>query len=207
MVFIVRDMEQLSRPQPMGKILKARDFRAVLDARETMARARRRHDEIIATAQSARDAEMERGYREGSDSARLEQAGNMLEVVSNTVRYFARVEQNMTDLVLESVSRIVDGFDDRAKTLAVVKSALALVQGQKHLVLRVHPNRLAALRGELEVLRENYTVATNLDIVADSQLPEDACVVETEIGTVRTSTSSQMGLLRETFKNVFGTAA
>lgn len=204
MDFFIRDSSSLSKPDLASKVIKARDFWACKQAEQAVADAMRRHSEIVGSAQAAYVAEQERGYREGTETAKLRQTDDMIRIVGKTVEYFSGVEEKIAELVLDAVRRIVSDFNDRERVLTVVRNALSLVRSQKHLTVRVHPSQVEAVRSYLGNLQESYPTIALIDVVGDSNRKIDECLVESEIGTVEASMSGQLETLKETFKNVFG---
>ncbi len=204
MVFIHRANQELSRPEPAGKVIKAGDFWAWRKARQAVAEGVKRRDQIIGDARAAYEAEKQRGYREGREAARLEQTANMLEIIGQTVHYFSKVEAQMVDLVLDAVRRIASDFDDREKVLKVVRNSLALVRSQKHVRVKVHPSRLDDLKSNIHSLKDTYPGIENMEAIADFGVADDACVIESDIGQVEASMSGQIEALRSTFERVFG---
>ncbi|MDB5798411.1 MAG: Type secretion cytoplasmic protein [Paucimonas sp.] len=203
MVFIVRAESGLSCPEPQDKVIKGSDFWAFCEAREAVDQAVRRHDAIIDRAKAAYLAEQRRGYEEGNERARLEQSRKMMELVNNTVEYFARVEGEMVELVMSAMRQIVNGYDDRERVLEAVRSCLALVRSQKQLRLRVHPTQLGMVKSRLAELMSKYPGMSHVDVTSDRLLALDACAVESEIGTVEASMTAQVEVLRETLAKVF----
>ncbi len=204
MVFIHRADQELSRPEAQGKVIKAQDFWTYRKARQAMAEGVARRDKIIGAALSAFEAEQKRGYREGREAARLEQTANMIEIIGQTVDYFAKVEAQMVDLVMDAVRRIANDFDDREKVIKVVRNSLALVRNQKHITVKVNPSRLDELRANTRSLEDAYPGIENIEVMADPGIAEDACVIESDIGQVEASMSGQIEALRTTFERVFG---
>jgi type III secretion protein L len=206
MVFIHRADQELSRPDAEGKVIKAQDFWTCRKAREAMAEGVARRDQIIGAALSAFEAEQQRGYREGREAARLEQTANMIEIIGQTVDYFAKVEAQMVDLVMDAVRRIANDFDDREKVIKVVRNSLALVRNQKHITVKVHPSRIDDLKGNIHRLQEAYPGIENIEAIAEPGIADDACVIESDIGQVEASMSGQIEALRTTFERVFGSS-
>lgn len=202
-MFIIRDYSRLSRPEVAGKIIKAQDFWAFKDAERALADALCKQKEILSSAQDAYIAERQRGYAEGSEEAKLDQSGSMVEIVSQTVEYFGKVETRMVDLVLDAVRKVVSDFDDRQRVTTVVKNCLDLVRSQKHLSLSVHPSQVEYLRSQISELQKIYPSITQIDVHPDQKLAVDACVVETEIGIVEASLAGQVDMLREALSVVF----
>jgi type III secretion protein L len=202
-VFIIRDYADLSRPEIAGKIIKAKDFWAFKDAERALADALSKQQEIISAAEDAYEAERKRGYAEGNEEARLEQSGNMVEIVSQTVEYFGKVETQMVDLVLDAVRKVVSDFDDRQRVTTVVKNCLDLVRSQKQLALSVHPSQVDYLRSQIGELQKIYPSISHIDVHPDAKLAMDACVVESDIGIVEASLAGQVEMLRDALSVVF----
>lgn len=196
MVFIIRDTDELSRPDAAAKLIKARDFWAFKDAERALADAHDQKERILLSARDAYEAERERGYADGNESARLQQSGRMMEIVNQTVGYFTRLEADMVELVLDAVRKVVSDFDDRQRLTTVVKNCLDLLRGQKQLSLNVHPSQVTFLRGQIDALRELYPSVAHIDVHPDPRLAVDACLVESDIGVVEASLSGQVEILK-----------
>lgn len=189
---------------PRTRILVGADRRAWADAQALLEHARRQAETIIAGAQAAFDAERERGYAEGREAALLDQAEKMIETVGRTVDYFANVESEMVELVMQSVRRVVDGFDSRETVMAVVRNALAVVRNQKHMTLRLHPDEVDVVKARVNELLAAYPGVGYLDIMADARLVRGACILESEIGMVEASLDGQIEALRRAFQRTLG---
>lgn len=190
--------------RPDQNILKAADYQLWRSAEEVLAEARRQAEQIVADAVAAREAEKERGYREGEALARMEAAERMLENIGSTIDYYEKVEAEVAELVLDCVRKIVTGFDDRERVVSTVRSALAIVRNQKQVVLRVAPDAVETVKSRMTVLLADYPGIGFIDVVADARLQEDACILETEIGIVEASIEGQIAALRAAFARVFG---
>ena len=110
----------------------------------------------------------------------------------------------MVDLVLEAVRRIIDDYSDHEKIQMVVKTSLALVRGRRQISVKVHPMNLDVIQSQIAGLLEKYPGIERLEIITDSQLAKDACIIESDIGQVEASMSGQIDALRESLVRVFG---
>ncbi|OZI39905.1 type III secretion system protein [Bordetella genomosp. 5] len=192
------------RIDPAARILRAADHAALLQADALVAHAREQADAIMAQAQAAFEAERERGYADGKEEALMGQAERMIETVGRTIEYFAGVENEMVDLVMASVRKVIDGFDDREKVMIVVRNALAVVRNQKQMTLRLHPDEVETVRGHINDLLAAYPGVGYLDILADGRLARGACILESEIGMVEASLENQIQALRTAFQRTLG---
>ena len=192
---------------PAAKVVRAHELAAFRSAEQAVADGCAQADAIIAGAQAAFEAERERGYQEGLERARLQQAEQMIENVSLTVDYFARVEGRMVDLVMQAVQKIMADFDDRARVLATVRNVLSVVRNQKQMTLRLAPPEVDLVQAQVDELLTAYPGVNFLDIVADGRLKAGECILESDIGLVEASTEGQLAALRGAFQRVLGNRA
>lgn len=204
MAFIIRRTQELAQLDTVSKVIKANDFWQYQQAREMMSSAREKRDHILDASLAAFEAEQGRGYRQGRDEARQEQAQKMIGVISQTVDYFSKIEAQMVDLVLDAVRRIIDDFDDREKVLKVVRNALTMVRNQRQILIRVHPVNVAEIKSQVNDLKQSFPGIEQMEVSADVSLDKDACVIESDMGQVEASMSGQMEALKASFGRVFG---
>jgi len=209
MAFLVSRDPLSARPlatgiDPAVHVLRAADALVWADAQAVLAVAKQQAEAIIAGSQAAFEAERERGYAEGRQSALLDQAEKMIDTVSRTVEYFARVENEMVELVMTAVRKVVEGFNDRDKVMVVVRNALAVVRNQKHMTLRLNPAEVDVVRAQINDLLAAYPGVGYLDIVADGRLAPSSCILESDIGMVEASLEGQLEALRQAFKRTLG---
>jgi type III secretion protein L len=192
------------RLAPGTRVLRREDWLLWRAAAQAVQVAHEEATQITAGAQAAFDAEKARGYSDGREEAQLQQAEQMIEQVGRAVDYFARVEQRMVELVMQAVQRVITDFSDRDRVVAVVKGGLAVVRNQKQVTLRVAPAQVATVQQAQNELLAAYPGVGFLDVVADPRLAADACILETEIGTVEASVQGQLAALRKAFAKVLG---
>ncbi len=190
--------------EPASRILRATDYAALAQAQALIDHAQAQADEILAGAQAAFEAECRRGYEDGRQQALLDQAEKMIETVGRTVDYFAQVEGRMVDLVMASVRKVVDGFDDQEKVVIVVRNALAVVRNQKQMTLRLHPDDLDGVRKRINEVLAAYPGIGFLDLLSDARLAPGACILESDIGMVEASLETQIVALRSAFERTLG---
>jgi type III secretion protein L len=205
MVLFIQDAATARSPDPSARVIPAADYAVWAEATSIVEAARTDAAAIRATAREAYEAERLRGHREGAEAARLEAAEQMIANVGSTIDYFEKVEQRMTELVLQCLRRIVAGFDERERVITVVRGALAAVRNQKQITLRVAPDRLEMLKAATDELLAAYPGIGYLDLVADTRLHDDACILETEIGIVEASMEGQIAALGRAFARLLGT--
>lgn len=189
---------------PGCKVVRASELQAFHDANALLDQARQEAERITAQAREAYEAERRRGYADGKEEARLEEAELMIENVTRNVEFFSKVESRMVDLVLQAVQKIIDDFDDRDRVMLTVRNVLSVVRNQKQMTLRLHPAQVEVVKSRINELLAAYPGVGYLDIMADSRLKPDACILETEIGLVEASLDTQIAALRSAFQKVLG---
>lgn len=189
---------------PAVQVLRGGDYAVLAEAQALLDNAHAQAQAILAGAQEAFEAERRRGYADGKQEALLDQAEKMIETVGRTVEYFAGVENEMVDLVMAAVRKVVDGFDDEEKVMVVVRNALAVVRNQKHMTLRLHPDDLEIVRSRINDILAAYPGVGYLDLLADGRLAHGACILESEIGMVEASLEGQIEALRGAFQRTLG---
>lgn len=185
-------------------VVRAADLAAWVDAGELIAQAQQQADAIVDSAHAAYKAECERGFETGQEDARLEQAEQMMENISQTIDYFANVETRMVDLVMQAVRKIIDDFDDRERVLITVKNVLSVVRNQKQMTLRLHPQQVEGVKERVNDLLAAYPGVGYIDIVPDSRLKLGGCILESEIGLVEASMEGQLAALQSAFSKILG---
>jgi len=204
MAFIVLSQNDLARLDKSKKIIKACDVWAFHNARKAIEEGNQRRSQILDASMAAFEAEQRRGFQLGRESARLEQTSNMVGIISQTVDYFSKVEEQMVDLVLEAIRRIIDDYNDHEKICMVVKSSLALVRSRRQISVKIHPNNVGTVQSHITELLDKYPGIEHLEVISDNQLSKDACIIESDIGQVEASMSGQIDALRESLGRVFG---
>ncbi len=189
---------------PATKVIRAADVYALRSAEQIVSDAQAQAAKIIAAAEAAYESERQRGYSDGQEEARLDQAEQMIENISQTIDYFSKVEGKMVDLVMQAVRKIIQDFDDDDRVLIAVKSALSVVRHQKQMTLRVNSQQLDAVKSRVNEILAAYPGVGYLDIIADNRLAPDACIVESEIGTIEAGIEGQLEALRAAFLKVLG---
>lgn len=206
MAFIIRRNQELARPDTSRKFIKGCDYWELQKAEKMISAAEKKRDAIIDAALAGFEAEQRRGYQQGREEARLEQSAKMIDVISQTVEYFGKIEAQMVDLVMDAVRRIIDDFDDREKVIKVVRNAMTMVRNQRQISIRVNPTNLTDVKTQINALKQSFNGIEQMEVVADIHLDIDACVIESDMGQVEASMSGQLEALKNSFGRVFGVA-
>lgn len=188
--------------RPETRLLKARDYQALVDARRLLADAQQQARELLAEAGQEYEQQKQRGYEDGMNQARLETAERLIQAAEHSVNYLAHLENKVATLVMTAVRKILGEFDDTELTLRVVHRALQVVRNQPQVTIRVRPDQELALRSRLgERLLAGYSEIGAIEVIADPRLGPGGCILETEIGVVDASIEVQLQALERALKS------
>lgn len=191
---------------PATRVVRSADIGTWRDAEQAVAAAHEQAQAIVAGARAAYEAERQRGHRDGTEQARREGSCHMAEQIARTDQYFNGIENQLAALVLQGVRRIIAGYSDHERVVHTVRSALAAVRNQKQITLRLHPDNVEPVKARTAELLADYPGVGLLDLVADSRLAIDSCVLESDIGVVEASTEGQIAALEAALRKARGTA-
>lgn len=177
---------------PQGPIITREEFAVVLDARDIIARAEAEAEQIRTAARDAAAQERERGYRDGIEQAKAEMAERVVETMSQSATYFSRLEEALVDLVVKATRRVIGELDAPERASRIVRQALELLRQENHVRIKVPPALRDALQARVNALLSEFPRIRFLDIEADPRLPEDGCVLETELGVIDASVETQL---------------
>ena len=187
---------------PSCQVLKAKDYELWLDAQKIIEQAMHQAEVIADDAQEAYQREKERGYQEGLDESKAEQAEQMLKVVSRTINYLSGVEKAMSDILLSGVKKIIGDFNDNDLTVSLIKNALQHVRNEKQVTIRIPPTQYSMVQACISDILEGYSGVSFIELVADQRLSTGDCIMESEIGVVETSVDIQLAALQKRFARV-----
>ncbi|AZU48828.1 TPA: SctL family type III secretion system stator protein AscL [Aeromonas hydrophila] len=180
---------------PSQRILRSQDYLSYLSAQELVEAARAQAADIVAEARAVYEEQKSLGWQAGIDEARREQAVLIHQTQLQCQGYYRTVEQQMSEVVLQAVRKILHDYDQVALTLKVVREALSLVSNQKQVTIRVHPEQVQAVRDQIARVHKDFPEIGYLEISADARLDQGGCILETEVGIIDASLDGQLEAL------------
>ncbi len=185
---------------PSGqKVLKASDYATLLEAEAVLAKAHEEAQHMAEEARLAYEREQQRGYTDGLMEGKMEMAERMIHTITAGVDYLEGLEDTIVNLVMNSMSRIIDGFDDRQRAMGVVRKALSYARSQKRVVLRLCPEDAEIIQEELAALLRDFPSIGILDVSTDPRMKKGDCVLESELGLIDAGLDVQMNAIRKAF--------
>ena len=96
---------------------------------------------------------------------------------------------------MQSVRKILGEMNREDRIRAIVKTALANVRGQQKVTVRVAPSDEPVVSEALAA----QTAGSFLTVVADARLEPDSCILESDLGVINASLSTQLKALEHAF--------
>lgn len=182
---------------PEKKIVKALEYAQYVEYHSLIAEAKAKAEAIIAGAQKAFDAERKKGFAKGEEEGKAKLAEHMLESMDKSIRNLEAFEEQVIDIVMKAINRILGEMEDKDKITRVVKQSLALVRNQKRVALKVNPSDARILEAEVDEVLKNFPGIGYIDIIADGRIPTGSCMLETDIGVVDARLDVQVEAIRK----------
>lgn len=186
-------------PAPGRAILRAHEYAELLEATAVLERAKQEAAAMRAEAARVYEAEKARGYAEGLEEGKMEMAMTMLDSLTAGVDYLAGIESTMVELVMQAITKVIDGFSDEERVLGVVRKALGYVRSQKRVIIRVSPEEGDLVAARLAALQAQYPGIGIIDVSVDPRLAKGDCILESEMGLINASLSIQLEGIRRAF--------
>ncbi len=187
--------------QPTGALVKADDYRKLLDADALLAQTREQAERIVAEAQGEFLRQKAAGYETGLEEARHEATNQAVQTAQQLCRHARELESQLVEVVTSAVERIVGELDAHDRIVMLIKTALPEFAGQSKVSVLVHPEQVPALERKLEELRSGQAGLDILDVSSDARVAQDTCVLATQWHVVDASLNVQLEQLRLALTN------
>ncbi|GEP43730.1 HrpE/YscL family type III secretion apparatus protein [Brevifollis gellanilyticus] len=177
---------------PDSKILKRDEHAFIIDGQRILDAAR--HEATLIRQQAIADAETKRqeGFQQGQEEGKAQIAEHIVECMGQSAAYFSKVEDVMVDLVMRAVRSVIGEMNQHDLIEKIVRRALESTRNENHVTVRVSPGQADWLKSRLSAIMQTFPKIQFLDVQADSRLPENGCVLETEIGVVDATLETQL---------------
>jgi type III secretion protein L len=203
--FVLLDEGRI-RPAPGTRIINKEAYAVFGEAEAILAAARAKAAEIVAAAESAHQAEKQRGYSEGIESAQAEMAQSMAAAALRTERHYRTLEGETVDLVMAVVRKVLHALEPRDLVVAQVSRALEAFKGCPRVTLKVHPQAVEDLHARLAEITANRPDIDLVDIKANADLAPGRLIIESAMGILEASLETQLEAIEKGFRQVLGPA-
>lgn len=182
--------------KPGTTIVRLEELQELYEANELLKKAQA---EIAALKQKTEEdykKRYEEGYALGQEEGRGEYTMKIMEMVMTQVDSLEGLEQQLADVVIQSVEKMLGAFDPGDLAIRVVRQTLAAVRGEKRILVRVSMADEPYVRQDLQPYLISADGRTGyLELLGDPNLRHGDCILETPMGVVDGSLSSQLKIL------------
>ncbi|MGV6871604.1 type III secretion system stator protein SctL [Pseudochelatococcus sp. B33] len=175
-----------------AQILPPEAFSPIAGATRLVDDARAQARAIVRDAENVREEERRRGFAEGLAQGRLEAIEQTLREARALDAHLEALEQDIADIVMVSVRKLIDSYDDAAKAEAVVRGALKQMRREKKAELRVAPEHFPRLRGAIDGILKDFPGFELIEVIEDATLSGSSVIVDTGIGRVEGDIGSRL---------------
>jgi type III secretion protein L len=160
----------------------------------------RAQGEIAATLrnlQSVCAKATEDAYRKGLAKAEHDAAERWTLVEVERLALLKSMQPALAEMVADAVTLLAKGLDREALMARAMELIQGSLRGASWARLRVHPDAVRVAEDALLELSRNTGLGKLARVVADAFLPEDGCVLESDLGKVDASLSTQLQAIRD----------
>lgn len=179
-----------------GAVIPASQTSALGEVDELLATA----NSVLADAQSdaaaLRDAAHAQGYEQGQTQAREEMTKALAAQHRRGHALFEAQTAQVQEMALTIVERLAPELDAGHLVQPMVTRAILAAQADQYLQVRVHPSQLEVARSAIDELGHVHPAVSAYQVIADDTVDVLACVVQTEVGAVRSSVEQQIEAIR-----------
>lgn len=190
---------------PLKKIIKKQDLAHYYAASEILEKSRELAEASDKKAREDYQKRFEEGYAKGVEEGRDEYSLKIMENVMAQLDALEALEKQVVEVVIDAVNKVIGEIDRGELITRVVAKGMNAVRGEKRILVRVSRYEENAVR---EALRESLIAPDGgtgyLEVIGDSSLKSGDCIIETALGVVEASLSSQLKILENSLRKVVG---
>lgn len=183
------------------KVLKRDEVAVVEEITRAYVRAQGEINSALANVEKACAKATDDAYRKGMARAEQEAAQRWTHAEVERLRLLKSMQPALSEIIADAVSLLAKEVDRKAfvaRALDVLQGPLRNMDWAK---LRVHPEMVPMAEAALAQFDAQTGLGRLARVVADDTLPKDACLLESELGTVDASLSTQLLAIRTAIKN------
>ncbi|OIO58864.1 MAG: HrpE/YscL family type III secretion apparatus protein [Verrucomicrobia bacterium CG_4_10_14_3_um_filter_43_23] len=189
-------------PEPGKKIIKKEEYAIFLNANQIVEEAQKKAARIVEEAKQAYADEKKRGFNEGMAEGNKKISELMIESVSKSLKNFENFENDIIQVVMQALKKIVGELNADELIIGIVKNALAMVRDQKKVTLIVSPSQEKVVREKLDEIMKGYPTISFIQLDRDPRLKEGGCLLVTEMGMVDATLEIQLEAIQKSLKRV-----
>jgi type III secretion protein L len=160
-------------------------------------------DAAFARADDACASERERGYHEGKELAQQELAEKLATIGADAAKTLVSLESVLVATVIKGIKSILREVDADTFFNEALQQVAASIRDEEFVTLRVCPAQEDAAERAVRALLEQCRSSNFIQVTADPELAEGACVLESPSGTVDASLETQLAAIGKSLRASF----
>ncbi len=184
------------------RIIRRDDLGILHDSNEIIEKSRNLAEDIRKKAEEDYRIRYQEGFEKGQLEGKSEYTEKIMDLIMSQVDSLAELENDMAQVVIDSVTKIIGELPDSEQIVRVVRKAINTVRGMKRVTVRVAPEDEDAVRGDLGMLLVSPDGRTGyIDLVADASMKHGDCILETPMGIINAGLEFQLGILKKSIRS------
>lgn len=189
---------------PSCNVIKKDELFSLISINELKQATQKEVEQILQKSKEDYQNQYEAGFEQGKLEGIEQYSEKIMTVAMESLDALSQIEENIVDVVVSSVAKILGSFEKNDLTVKIIKNTLGQLRGEKHITVRVCQAEVDEVRNAFQAYLISSDGRTGyLEIVADPSLKDNACVIETSLGLIDSSLSTQMQILNKIFKQQF----
>jgi len=159
--------------------------------------------EIVAQAETQRDAAIREGRELGIEQGRAEYAASMVEASARMESSFISLEARLVKTIMEALQAILHEIGERTVMERLVRRTIANSNRKNSLRLVVASQQFDTVNALLSSVLAEFPEIEFVDVVQDPAGVPGMCVLESEFGIVDASLDTQLAAIRAGLNRAF----
>jgi type III secretion protein L len=179
---------------PDKKVIKAKDYATYVDSKEILKASEERARQQEEQATTALSGMIKEALMKANQKAQTEKVEQMIATVAGSLNHLAKLEQDIAQLVIQSVRKIITDYSNEEQVYHTVRNGLKAIGQSQRVTVRVSPQ----ITEDIQQRLMDITHKTDfIDIVPDHKLNVTDCILESDIGIVNASIEHQLDSLEQ----------
>jgi type III secretion protein L len=187
------------------KVLKAREATVIEEITRAFVRAQGEINMALANLASVCAKATDEAYRTGMAQAEHDSAKRWTFAEVERSRLLMSLRPALADIVADAVTLIAKGIDRDAIIARALERFQSSLRDTSWARLLVHPTAVEAAETAFNDFKRETGLGTLARVEADASLPEDGCVLESELGRLDASLETQLNIIRSAIVDVLHT--
>ena len=197
--FYLVDPEALIKIKADTKIIKEKDYAQYCEStdllkasKELYEKSKKLANEIeqqtIESANLKADRILEVAKEKGERKANNLLASTNIDATKASIEHISAIEEDLPDLVMSVVRKIINNYDDQDFVMSNIKSAVKELSGNEEIKIHVSNNILDSVNKQLS----EATYSGRIILVPDASLNDKDCLIVTNQGIINACLETQL---------------